>query len=117
MARELKGPLSKQFSRYMDGLKKKKEEENTKAGQIKKRVSATHQARKNISGSLTPALVRAGHITENRMDREYGSMSRKQLNEEAGHTQTQNLWNYRGKPIINYAEDEAVRRTKERNKK
>ena len=114
MARELKGPLSKQFSRYMDGLKKKKEEENTKAGQIKKRVSATHQARKNISGSLTPALVRNGHIRENGVDTK---MSRKQQNEEAGHTQAQNLWNYRGQPIVWYSEEEAVKRTKEKNRK
>ena len=114
MARELKGPLSNQFRRYMDYLKEKKEQENTKAGQIKKRAKAKYEATRNIYGNLTPALVRNGHIRENGVDR---SMTRAQQNAEAGETQTDNLWNYRGKPIVWYAAEEAARRTKEKNKK
>ena len=71
----------------------------------------------NISSNITPALSRARYISENGLDREDAALSRKELNRNIGVTETRNLVKSKGKPIVNYAIQEAERRTKQRNKK
>ncbi len=97
---------------------KRRWEENQKEQKQRqeKLDSARQNARKNISGKLTPAQVRRRYINENGVDSEDSKKTRNQLNETAGHTIVKNLKENNGRPIIDYRIQQAEQRTK-RNKK